>query len=149
MIGLHIPEGGISWQLWGFETHSFTVGEESISLRLDTSGAGPYEVAHQNDRVAVSRCGTVLWEGGFVPAEDCAALAEKALTAEGCRILEHITEGNASLVCSDPDGGKGYVFIVKIDGSDFGAVFHTPKDSVLTGEEALGYARRLRFIRLD
>ena len=148
-IGLLIPEGGISWSLFGFEEHQFTVGEEQISLRVDTSGIGPYQVESQDGGINVIRCGTVLWEGGFVSAEECAALQQEALAAEGRRILEHAAEaGPASLICSGPAGGAGYVFMTQIGGSGFGAVFHTPDGSALSEKEALEYAHRLQLTRL-
>lgn len=150
VIGLLLPEGGVSWSLLGFEEHRFTVGEETISLRLDTSGAGRYGVELHDNRIDVIKDGEVLWEGGFVSAEKCTALRQKTLAVEDCCILEQGSqEGGASLVCGDPSGGEGYVFMTQIDGSGIGAVFHTPDGSALTGEEALEYARRLRFTKLD
>lgn len=141
-----IPEDGVSWMLWGFEEHRFTVGEEEIILRLDTSGPGPYEVECRDNRVAVIRQGTVLWEGGFFSQKTCGEYQQKARDAGDCRILEDGTEESPALVCSYPnDGGTGYALMVRIDGAACGAVFHTPPGSAFTEQEALEYAHRLQF----
>lgn len=145
-----IPEGGISRALWGFEEHRFTVGEEEITLRLDTSGPGSYEVECRDNRVTVIRRGTVLWEGGFFSQKTCGEYQQKARDAGDCRVLEDGTGESPALICSYPEGGgTGYALMVRIDGSACGAVFHTPDGSAFTEQEALEYAHRLRFEKQD
>ena len=151
VIGLLvIPEGGISWMLFGFEEHRFTVGEEQVALRLDTSGVGPYEVECEDNRIRIIRRGEVLWEGGFLAREVCAAYQRDAREAEGCRILEDGAEESALLVCGYPeDGGTGYALMVQIEDTGCGAVFHTPSGSTFSQQEALDYAHRLQFEKLE
>lgn len=145
-----IPEDGISWMLWGFEKHRFTVGEEQISLRLDTSGVGPYEVECEDNRIYITKQGTVLWEGGFLAREVCAAYQRDAREAEDCRILEDVTEESPALICSYPDsGGTGYALMTQVDGAACGAVFHTPEGGSFSEQEALDYAHRLQFSKLE
>ena len=150
VIGLLVPVDGMSWMLWGFQEHRFTVGEEQISLRLDTSGAGPYEVECEDNRIYITKQGTVLWEGGFLSGKACAEYQQKARVGLDCRILEDATEESPVLVCSYPeDGGTGYALMTQVDGAACGAVFHTPEGGVLSGQEALDYAHRLQFTKVD
>lgn len=150
VIGLLIPVDGISWMLSGFQEYRFTVGEEQISLRLDTSGVGPYEVECRDNRISVTKQGTVLWEGGFFARDVCAAYQRDALEAEDCRILEDMTEESPALICSYPDsGGTGYALMTQVDGAACGAVFHTPEGGSFSEQEALDYAHRLHFTKLE
>lgn len=147
---LVIPEGGASWMLWGFEKHRFTVGEEEISLRLDTSGAGPYEVECRDNRIQILRNGGVLLEGGFLARDVCAAYQRDAREAEDCRILEDGAEESALLVCSYPgDGGTQYAMMIQIEGAGCGAVFHTPAGGGFSQEEAVDNIHRVQFQKLD
>ena len=149
-VGLLIPQGGISWTLWGFAEQRFTVGEEQISLRLDTSGVGPYEVECRDNRIQILRSGTVLLEGEFFFLLFCVVYQRDAWEAEDCRILEDGTEEAPLLVCGYPkEDGTGYALIVQIEGSAYGAVFRTPEDSVFSQQDALDYMHRLQFQKLD
>ena len=150
VIGLLIPVDGLSWMLWGFEEYRFTVGEEQISLRLDTSGVGPYEVECEDNRIYITKQGTVLWEGGFFARDVCAAYQRDAREWPDCRILEDVTGKSPALICSYPEaGGTGYALMTQVDGSACGAVFHTPEGGSFSGQEALDYAHRLQFTKLD
>lgn len=139
LLGAVIPEGGVSWKLWGFESRRFTVGEEEIELRLDTSGFGRYETVLEGDAVWVYRDDVPLLEGGFYAAEVCEDWMREA--RERGRAI--VPEDNPLLLLDrDRDG---YRALFRIEGSALGAAFRLSGDP--GEEEALERAGRLRFTR--
>lgn len=97
LIGFLIPEGGVSWSLFGFETLRFTVGEEQIEVRLDTSGSG-WTLETGSGRIFVNKNGSPVLEGYILTPEEASACGENIpaeyeesflLGADGsqCRVL--------------------------------------------------------------
>lgn len=144
-------EGSFSWRLYGFETHRFTLGGEEISMRLDTSGSGRYEVDLREDAICIMKDDRTVWEGGFLPAEEYAVLAEEILASEDFRVIERTGEDTPVflLYCGNTDEDPTYAFLSGIEDSGFGAIFSAPPGSIATEEEARDYARRLKFVRSD
>ena len=147
LAGCGIPEEGFSWKLWGFETHSFTVGDEEIDLRLDTSGFGRYEVELEDDVILILRDGETILEGWFTVG-DYAELEQEGLADPECRVIEHVEEepGSLLLYAGTEDGGE-YAFFVGIEGSPSGAAFYLPGE--VAEEEALDRVHRLRFAKRE
>lgn len=141
LAGCGIPEGGASWKLWGFETHSFTVGDEEIDMRLDTSGFGRYEVTLEDDVITVLRDGEAILEGWFT-AGDYVELEQEGLAGAEYRVVEHVEESPGSLLLYDEERGE-YVFFTGVVGSPSGAAFYLSGEAA--EEEALDRVHRVRF----
>ena len=141
LAGCGIPEGGASWKLWGFETHSFTVGDEEIDMRLDTSGFGCYEVTLEDDVITVLRDGEAILEGWFT-AGDYAELEQEGLAGAEYRVVEHVEESPGSLLLYDEERGE-YVFFTGVVGSPSGAAFYLSGEAA--EEETLDRVHRVRF----
>lgn len=145
LTGCNIPEEGFSWKLWGFETHAFTVGDEEIDMRLDTSGFGRYEVTLEEDTIAVLRDGEAILTGWFTIGS-YADLEQEGLAGPGYRVVEHVEEAPGSLLLYDEEGGE-YTFFVGVKGSPSGAAFYLSGE--LTEEEALDRVHRLQFTKRE
>ena len=141
LTGCNIPEEGFSWKLWGFETHAFTVGDEEIDMRLDTSGFGRYEVTLEDDVITVLRDGEAILEGWFT-AGDYAELEQEGLTGAEYRVVEHVEESPGSLLLYDEERGE-YVFFTGVVGSPSGAAFYLSGEAA--EEETLDRVHRVRF----
>lgn len=143
LAGCSIPEEGFSWRLWGLEVHSFTVGDEEIDLRLDTSGSGRYEVELEEGTITILRDGDTILEGWFTVG-DYADLEQEGLADPACRVVEHVEEEPGSLLlCAETEDGDEYAFYTGVEGSPSGAAFYLPGE--VPEEEALDRVHRLRF----
>ncbi len=138
----------LHWKLWGFESRTFTVGDERVRVRVDTSGYGLYEVEAEAEEGAITvlRDGTPILKGWFT-AEDYAELEEQGLAAEGYRIVEHLEESPGSLLLAPEAEDGEYAFFAGVEGSPSGAAFYFPGDA--PEAEALDRVRRLQFTKLD
>lgn len=143
LAGCGVPEGGFSWKLWGFETHSFTVGDEEIRMRLDTSGFGRYEVTLEDDVITILRDGETILEGWFTVG-DYAELEQEGLAGAGYRVVEHVEEAPGSLLLYDEERGE-YAFFTGVKGSPSGAAFYLSGEAA--EEEVLDRVHRVRFAK--
>lgn len=137
-------EKGAAWKLWGFETHSFTVGDEEIEMRLDTSGPGRYGVELSDDMILIFRDDEAIMEGYF-PMDDYEALRQDCLSAADCQIIEGQEDGAPEMLYRVPDGDS-YTFLSQISGASSAALFSVP--GTVPAEEALDRAHRLQFTKL-
>lgn len=143
LAGCSIPEDGFSWKLWGFETHSFTVGDEEINMRLDTSGFGRYEVELTDDTMFILRDGETILEG-FFPIDRYADLEQEILADGNCAVIEHLEESPPSLLCRNLEG-DGYTFLAQVDGSSSAVLFFLSGD--VAEDEVLDRVHRLQFTK--
>lgn len=143
LAGCSIPEGGSSWKLWGVETHSFTVGDEEIRMRLDTSGFGRYEVTLEDSVITVLRDGEAILEGWFTVG-DYAELEQEGLAGAEYRVVEHVEEAPGSLLLYDEERGE-YAFFTGVKGSPSGAAFYLSGEAA--EEEVLDRVHRVRFAK--
>lgn len=143
LAGCSVPENGFAWKLWGFETHSFIVGNEEISMQLDTSGFGRYEVALEEGTITIFRDEEAILEGWFTVG-DYADLEQEGLDGGEYRVVEHVKEAPGSLLLYDEESG-GYTLFVGVEGSLSGAAFYLSGE--ITEEEALDRAHRIRFTK--
>lgn len=145
LTGCTIPEEGFSWKLWGFETHAFTVGDEEIDMRLDTSGFGRYEVTLEEGTITILRDGEAILTGWFTVG-DYTDLEQEGLAETGCQVVEHVEEAPGSLLLYDEEGGE-YAFFVGVEGSLSGAAFYLSGE--VAEEEALDRVHRLQFTKRE
>ena len=145
LTGCTIPEEGFSWKLWGFETHAFTVGDEEIDMRLDTSGFGRYEVTLEEGTITILRDGEAILTGWFTVG-DYTDLEQEGLAETGCQVVEHVEEAPGSLLLYDEEGGE-YAFFVGVEGSLSGAAFYL--SGGVAEEEVLDRVHRLQFTKRE
>ena len=136
----------LHWKRWGCESRTFTVGDERVRVRVDTSGYGLYEMEAEDGVITVLRDGTPILEGWFT-AEDYAELEERGLAAEGYRIVEHLEEPPGSLLLAPEAEGGEYAFFTGVEGSPSGAAFYFPGGA--PEAEALDRVRRIQITKLD
>ena len=83
----------LHWKLWGFESRTFTVGDERVRVRVDTSGYGLYEVEAEEGAITVLRDGVTAFRSRVdaTTPEEIVAQMMAELTKGGDRPLTEIT----------------------------------------------------------
>lgn len=140
----------VRWQLAGFESQQFTVGDhdEQIKVRLNTAGRNwALDFDEDEEVILVKQDDEVLLGGWFVPEEGFAQWEEDFLNTEEYTILEtDAAEDPAFYFCRSNEGW--YAFLTKIDSSEQSAVFFTD-DAEITQEQALKTYQRLTIKHVD
>ncbi len=141
----------VRWQLAGFESQQFTVGEhdEQIEVRLNTAGRNwALDFDDVEEVILVEQDDEVILAGWFIPPEGFALWEEDFLNTGEYTILETDPEEEPGFYFCLSNEGE-YAFLTKIDNSEQNAIFFTADDPEITREKALDTFRRLRIKHVD
>lgn len=135
----------VNYRLGGFEAEQFTVGDtnEEIEVRLNISGRNwELDFDEEEELILVSKDGETILEGCFISSEDFELWEDDFLHAEQYTVIETDSESPRRFYFCSADEGW-YVFLKKIDRSDYSIIFFSSEDTEISQDKALDTFQRI------